>query len=241
MADRFVHGNEPLDSTSDDSRSSVVQNDQIITEDDQASSCQENIAHECSSTNTNQNVFDRERKAVENSVTLADYHVEHQKPTFENRHQIGGGTVDLRQNVVDNRVSDTGTSCDNVADRTKRTVEDHQSASGMVDRRQSTVEYTDMDHMVNCQDKKNSTVDRNKATVEDTNKKSTEQQCPSVSQIVNSTSTNHVGDHEKSAFQDSQSMKTGNLVDRQKRTVEDDTPTTKATGTSQHGVPNTTI
>ncbi|CAB3979251.1 serine threonine- kinase pats1 [Paramuricea clavata] len=230
MADRFVHGNEPLDSTSDDSiRSSVVQNDQIITQDDQASISQENMAHECDSTNTNQNVFDREQNSVENSVTLADYHVEHQQPTFENRHQIGRGMVDLRQNVVDNRVSDTGTSCDNVVDRTKRTVEDHhQSASGMVDRRQSTVEYTDMDHMVNCQDRKNSTVDRHKATVEDTNEKSAEQR-PSVSQVVDATSTNHIGYHEKSSYQDSQSMKTGNLVDRQKRTVEDDIPTTKAT------------
>ncbi|CAB4039628.1 Hypothetical predicted protein [Paramuricea clavata] len=177
MADRFVHGNKPLDSTSDDSRSSVVQNDQIITKDD---------------------------KLI----------VENQKLTFENRHQVGGGIIDLRQNAVDNTGSlgDTGTSCDNVADRAKKAVKDK----------------TDIDHIVNCQDKE----DRNKATAENTNKKSTEQHCPSVSQVVDAISTNHVIDRENSAFQDSlQTKKTSQLVDRQKLTLQDDT---RATGVSQN-------
>ncbi len=238
MANQFVNGNEPLDPTFDNSRPSVV------IEDDQASSSQENLTHECDSFNTNQNMSDQERKAVENSVGLADYGVEHQEQAVGNQHQISRGMVGLRQNAVDNPGSNSGigTSGDNGVGRSK----DRLPVNGMVNRRQPTVEDRDsnlMDkngqvnqlvHGSTQVGKAGNMVDRQKRTVED--------DAPTTPVTgINQYGVPNTTQISGAQFNGSTQLgNTGNMVDRQKRTVEDDTPTTPVTGINQYGVPNTT-
>ena len=99
----------------------------------------------------------------------------------------------------------------------------HSPANNMVDRRQSTVEgisSNSTEYSTNCLNKKCGMVDRNKATVEDTidvASHSVTQQCPSI-QSKNAAT---------------------NLVDRQKRTVEDGPPKVEDTSkmpSTQFGV-----
>ena len=238
MANQFVNGNKPLDPTFDDSRPSVV------IEDDQASSSQENLTHECDSFNTNQNMSDHEQKAVENSVGLADYGVEHQEQAVGNQHRISRGMVGLRQNAVDNPGSNSGigTSGDNGVGRSK----DRLPVNGMVNRRQPTVEDRDsnlMDkngqvnqlvHGSTQVGKAGNMVDRQKRTVED--------DAPTTPVTgINQYGIPNTTQISGAQFNGSTQLgNTGNMVDRQKRTVEDDTPTTPVTGINQYGVPNTT-
>ena len=238
MANQFVNGNEPLDPTFDNSRPSVV------SEDGQASSGQENLTHECDSVSTNQNMSDQEQKAVENSVGLADYGVEHQEQAVGNQHQISRGMVGLRQNAVDNPGSNSGigTSSDNGVGRSK----DRLPVNGMVNRRQPTVEDGDsnlMDkngqvnqfvHGSTQVGKAGNMVDRQKRTVED--------DAPTTPVTgINQYGVPNTTQISGAQFNGSTQLgNAGNMVDRQKRTVEDDTPTTPVTGINQYGVPNTT-